>query len=145
MDLKNETRTIDDKQVTVTCFPARLGLKLQVKLVKTVFPLMGLAGDTGNPDDSQMINKLATSLSGLDDKNIETLVLQLLSSTIVDNKTAGDAAQFDFMFSGEFGLLFDVLKFVLEVNYSSFLSKIGITLLQKGDGPKVLTPKSNMT
>tara|TARA_Y100000310_G_C20703455_1_gene832276 strand:+ start:7913 stop:8344 length:432 start_codon:yes stop_codon:yes gene_type:complete len=143
MKYKVETKTIDGKAVEVTAFPARMGLKLQVKLVKTIFPLIGLSQDMNIKDSSQVINNLATSLSSLEDEKVEDLVLELLSNTVLDNKTIGEPHNFDVVFSSDYGLLFDVLKFVLEVNYSSFLSKIGISNLSKAE--KTLTPKSSLS
>jgi hypothetical protein len=142
MEFKKNSKTINGKTVEVTAFPARQGLKLQVKLVKTIFPLIGLAQGDDTLDSSQIINKLATSLSSLDDNSVEALVLELLDNTVLDNKTVGETHHFDIVFSADYGMLFDVLKFVLEVNYSSFLSKIGISSLSKGE--KTLTPKNNL-
>ena len=142
MGFKKQEKTINGKAVEVTAFPARFGLKLQVKLVKTIFPLIGLSQDVSSQDNSQVINNLATSLSSLQDDQVEELVLQLLSNTVLDSKTVGEAHHFDIVFSADYGMLFDVIKFVLEVNYSSFLSKIGTFNLSKGE--RTLTPKSSM-
>ena len=136
MEFKQEKTKIDGKEVVVSKFPARYGLGLQVRLVKTVLPIV----PTDNNSDT--ITKMAEGLSGLTDDAVIELVLDLLKQTTVDGKPVGEDAHFDIVFSGEFGLLFDVIKFVLEVNYKSFLEKIG--LMKKGSSRLNLTPKSKL-
>ena len=137
MEFKQEKTKISGKEVVVSKFPARYGLGLQVRLVKTILPVIPTDGNTNDT-----ISKMAEGLSNLTDEAVIDLVLDLLKQTTVDGKLVGEEAHFDIVFSGEFGLLFDVIRFVLEVNYKSFLEKIG--LMKKGSSTINLAPKRGL-
>jgi len=119
-------------KVEVAAFPARKAIKIQIKLARFIAPLLANIDTSDTSKITQSLNSstIASALKGsLDEEKIEKLILELLEVTTIDNKVigTGNEPQFDIIFAGEFGLLFDVIKFVLEVNFGSFLEKLGVT------------------
>ena len=137
MMYKQESKEISGKKVLVTKFPGRQGLMLKLKLLKIVLPIIPKEESSG----SDVMGNIATTLTEHADEEIFDLILQLLNQTQVDNKAVGEEHHFDIVFSGDFGLLYEVITYILEVNYKSFLDKLGMTDKVKS---KSLSPKSKV-
>jgi hypothetical protein len=101
MACKTQTKVLDGKSYEVTQIPAREALKLAAKVLKYIAPLA----------DQDITAALAT----LDDSAIE-LVVKILSTTKQDGKLINTGEMFDECFTGDYMHLFEVLKFVVEVN-----------------------------
>ena len=117
-------------KVVVSAFPAREGLKIKIRIARLIAPIIGnsIGSDPKNPKPNIDGSQIVSALTGaLDEDNVESLVLKLLVSTAVNDQLAGEEAVFDQLFSANYGFLMDVVKFVLEVNYGSFLAKMGIS------------------
>lgn len=77
-------------------------------------------------------------LSNLDKKKITDLLLDICSTTVIDGKQIGkNSAIFDEVFSGDYGLLFEVVSQVLKANFSSFFSKGSIGKILSGLKEKI--------
>lgn len=131
---KDTTIEIGEKsyKVVVTAFPARRAIKMQIKIARLITPLLANIDTSDKSEITKSLNSgtIASALKGsLDEDKIEKLILELLETTTVDNQVIGkgNEVHFDMLFAGELGLLFDVIKFVVEVNFSSFLEKLGIS------------------
>ncbi|MEE9374559.1 MAG: hypothetical protein V3V00_16000 [Saprospiraceae bacterium] len=142
--MKNKLQTsntkIEDREVLTTAYPARRGLKLKIKLSRLLIPF--LDQDTDNLDLA-LISKTLTE--NLTEDKVEDLIFEILMSTHVDSKDVSDHTQFDVVFSADFGFLYKVLYYVLEVNYGSFLDMMGLTEKKKKDMKekfRELTPAS---
>tara|TARA_R100001480_G_scaffold7635_3_gene15595 strand:- start:163 stop:582 length:420 start_codon:yes stop_codon:yes gene_type:complete len=133
---KKATKELSGVNVEVTKFPGRYGLGLKMRLMKIILPMI----PKNEEDQGNMLDAISKALTDYTDDTIIDLVLELLNLTIVDNKPVGEEIHFDIVFSGDYGFLYEVLQFVLEVNYSSFLEMIGM----KGSlskGTRNLAPK----
>jgi len=140
MKYKVTETEIDGKTVKTTVYPARRGLALKVRLARILLPLIGGA-DTKDIDATKIAEVL---LNDLTEKNVETLIFDIFMSTYIDEKDASDPALFDIVFAGDYAFLFQTVKYVLEVNYGSFLALIGLTGNQSKDKNIMsLSPKSN--
>lgn len=136
MPFTTESKEIDGHDVKVGKFPATVGLKLKFKLFQKISPgLTTLAKGLDNSEDGFSSKNLDLSVlpealdkffSVLDPDQFLKICLDLLQTTHVDNKHAGKIEIFDDMFAGEFGLLYKVLGFVVEVNFKSFLELLPI-------------------
>ena len=133
--IKTEETTIDGVKVTVTQFPARLGLKIKVKLMKLAAPAIATAtgalkGGLDAEIDSVVLGAAVKELvSNLDqDVIVDFIITELLQSTRLNDKELTEEV-FDMEFSGNYSLLYKVIGYVLKVNYSDFFGKSGIGLL----------------
>lgn len=151
MAIETQEKEIGGHKYTVTSFGGREGLKVKTKLVKYFGPsflslaTLGLQGKNkfSEADVSpELISKLFQDLADkLNEDEYLEFVLRLLKSTRYDNKEI-DSELFDAIFAGEYGTLYKVLFFVLEVNYKkSFFGESGIGKLTKS--LKNLMPQDN--
>jgi hypothetical protein len=140
--IQTKEKEIDGRKISVTQFPARRGLALKTKLitlfgpalfsiissfsgVKSVKDLMDSDIDLNNI--GQILDKLFQKVSS---SILEELIFELLASTRLDNQEITSAV-FDLEFAGNYGTLYKILGFVLEVNYGSFLALSNIGNLSK--------------
>lgn len=119
MAIKQKTVVIGEEEFLLNTLPATKGLKLLKQITKLVGPAFGeiLKGEDGGMNAA--IEKL---IENLDQVEVEVLVKELVSSatkgTIVIN--------FDSEFSGEYDKLFKLVKEVVEFNYGSVFTLVGI-------------------
>jgi len=130
--IDSKEKQIDERSVSVTQFPARIGLKIKLRIAKMIAP--GLASATGilqsglEADfDSKVlayaVGQLVDSMGN--DATVDFIVKELMQGTRLDDKEINDAV-FDMEFAGNYGLLYKILAFVLEVNYGSFFESLNI-------------------
>lgn len=129
-------RTINGKVFKVSQFPAMRGWKVFTKLAKGVFPaIAGLAGSVKDWDNDDidldregLVEAVKYIVTELDENKSEALIRDLLELTWCDGQEV--MPQFDNLFKGDYGTLFKVLAFSVEVNYKSFLENGGIDKLK---------------
>lgn len=130
-----EERIINGNKYTSQQLGARLALKLKLKLIKLMLPTTFHAavsfdqdkkGKEGKFDASVMGKAIESLVMRLDEEEVSNLVLQLLSGTRKEGMDISSGMTFDNEFAGNFGELYQVLLFVLEVNFGSFLRGLGI-------------------
>ncbi len=130
--IETKTKQIDERSVSVTQFPARKGLKIKLRLLKMVAP--GLASATGILQgglevdfDSKVlayaVGQLVDSMGN--DATVDFIVKELMQGTRLDDKEITDSL-FDMEFAGDYGLLYKIIAFILEVNYGSFFENLNI-------------------
>ena len=117
----------NDVRVETVQFMGFRGLNLQTTLVRLALPLFSgiksFKRDLGNIDidSGTVINHL---LSNITESKVSQLVKDLIANTTVDNKDLSVKANFDFMIAGNYTLLFNIIKFVIEKN--NFFGEGGI-------------------
>ena len=121
MNLKFETRTFGELEVTVTEFDAWRGFQMLPRVGGIVGPLLSATGDPS----------LALSMLPTICKEVaadENLLLDLFVSTTVrrDGKNIDLLSKKDInnAFNGHLWHMIDALQLVLEVNFSDFLSQL---------------------
>lgn len=138
MSIQTKEKTIDGVRYSVTQFPARRGLHMKVRLARLLAPSLGpLLSSLGKTDlrnaakllnaeiDPGMVGKAFGSLfQTADPDDFINLVMQLLADTRREGHEI-DEALFDREFAANYGHLYKVLAFVLDVNYSNLLKAGG--------------------
>ena len=130
--IQTKEKLIDERSVSVTQFPARKGLKVKLRLAKMIAP--GFASATGilNGDldaefDSKAlsyaVNQLVDAVGN--DATVDFIVSELMQGTRLDDKEINNAV-FDMEFAGNYGLLYKIIGYILEVNYGSFFESLNI-------------------
>jgi len=136
MAIEVKNKTIDGHDYTVTSFDGCEGVKVKAKLMKYFAPaLLSLAaiGFTGKKKFSEAEispESVGSLFQGMADKLNEDeyleFILRLLRCTRRDDQELTREI-FSREFAGEYGSLYKVLFFVLEVNYKdSFFAQGGI-------------------
>lgn len=144
MALETKEKQIGEHIVLVTTLTATRAVKLQVKLVKLLGPSFGAlfssldlkkikAGKFTESDIKlEMISTAFEKLSDkLDPDEFDALLFQILANTKVDGKDVSSAVVFNSVFTGELMLMYRVLLFSLEVQFSNFFEESGIGTLLK--------------
>lgn len=162
MGIKKHERIIDGFKITTVNFDGRSGIRYQVKLIKILGP--GLAKvvfsfiKTSGIKDVKLLNLLNTEfdlsvigdgisnlLTTMDEDSTFELVMNLVSTTRVDGKELSNTAVFDNLFAGNYGLLYKILAFVLEVNFGNLFNMDGIGRQLKETESNSLIPSENDT
>lgn len=116
---------------TVTQLPARRAIRLKAKLIKyfgPAFAQMAISAtekDSDNQKKIDLIRAVETLAHSIDENLLEQLILEMmqgvrkdgieLTPALIDNEFAGDMAS-----------LYQILSFVVEINFANFFSLIGI-------------------
>jgi hypothetical protein len=123
----------DDKELTVVTitFPATKAIEITNRLGEIVISLTGIADCLDN-NKLDIISKALKENFNSD--GIIKLILSLLSFTKVDGVEVKDSKVLDALFSSnDLVLLFEILQWVLEVNFKDFFGERGIgKLILKG-------------
>ena len=130
--IETKTKQIDERSVSVTQFPARIGLKIKLRIARMIGP--GLASATGMLQsgieaefDSKVlayaVGQLVDSMGN--DVTVDFIVKDLMQGTRLDDKEINDAV-FDIEFAGNYKLLYKIIGYILEVNYGSFFENLNI-------------------
>lgn len=125
--LATEHLQIGDLQFTTTQLPAMRSLQLLTKLAKTVGPALGALM---NLDPNTQLEDAGAGLTGalgtLDPSVAQGLVLEILAGTSVmgpdgRSMSLSTSGNVDLTFSAKLKMLFQVLGFVIKVNYRDFI------------------------
>lgn len=159
MGIKKHETIIDGFKITTVNFDGRSGIRYQVKLIKILGPgvakvVFSFIKTSGK--DVKLLNLLNTEfdlsvvgdgisnlLSTMDEDSTFELVMNLVSTTRVDGKELSNTAVFDDLFAGNYGLLYKILAFVLEVNFGNLFNMDGIGRQLKEAESNSLIPSEN--
>ncbi len=120
--MQNNQRTVnvDGTDYMITHFKTSQGLGIKAQLIKIAAPLIASA----NGDKEQEINIQSMALAitnSLDRGEIVTLCKELVSCTYKGSQQIN----FDLEFMGRYDVLFNLVKEVLDFNYSSVFRALG--------------------
>jgi hypothetical protein len=76
----------------------------------------------------------------LDDKRMTELIFRLVKGTRINGQEVSKPELFDVTFQGNLGFLFNVIKFILENNFSSFIRGSGIGMILSKIANNTVTP-----
>lgn len=127
MSLKTSTRSIDGMDVSVTQLPARKGLKLAGKLGRIIAPVLShINGVSLDSDLTALAPALTALFSNLEDRDYDTLLLEILCMTAVVTQghrhELTSLEKIDFVFGGDMPKLVKVCAYALEVNFGDFIA-----------------------
>lgn len=128
-DLINRDGT--EAKVSTTTFAGSYGVKLAARVGLIILPMMipTMSSEDKksllkqNVDFSKIAKTLTTTMS---EEKVLSTIMEVVKSTIVNGKDLGKKPLFDEVFAGNYKLLFNIIKFVLEVNYGDFFEEGGI-------------------
>ena len=138
MGCNTESKTINDREYSVTQWPAQKAMVNKFKLAKAFGPaLTTMIGSTGEGlTEEQEANKLSNGLASLFQSNSPEELVELITSCVIG--TACDGARitdssFTTLYSGDnLSEAYRVFIFVLQVNYSNlFKGQLVDNLLAK--------------
>lgn len=128
---------LNSKKFLVTQFMAREGLKLQFRLVKQLGPMMGSIASDLLLDGKIDAVVIAKALSQrIDEDACFSLVMDLLKNVKFKNQDLREI-DFDVVFAGDYKTLYELLYFIIDLNYGNFFGVGGIgNLLNKEPSTK---------
>lgn len=126
MAIQTIERNINGAVYSCTQLPARRALKLKAKLVKAIGPTVAqLFGSVSEGNNDHVIKAIQILSQTLNENEFEALVVELLQCVRKDGMELVPSI-IDIEFAGDFDSLYKVLWFVLETNFSSFFTMLGI-------------------
>lgn len=111
--------TINDRTYIINAFKGMKGWSYLPRLTKYVFPFIGFISNASATDDD-MIETLVTLLSGENAKEVEQLVVELVSDIQVD----GSRIDFDSEFTQSYDALLKLVVEVLKLNYMDSFQRL---------------------
>lgn len=117
-DLSKFQRSIDvnGKTFTVNILPAKKGLPIALKLVKTIGPALAKFAESANQGEIAYTEIATELLTEMDSLDVMSIIEQLMNGYTVDGKEV----PFDFYFTANYGELVEVLTFAIKENFGSF-------------------------
>jgi hypothetical protein len=151
--IETKEKQIDGATYTVTQLPARRAIRLKARLIKLFGPVFAqfFLAVSENVSDDQRKQDIVKSIeilgAHIDENSFESLVMDLLVG-VRKNGMELSPATIDLEFAGDMAALYQLLFFVIEVNFSNFFSMIGIgsqfnseTSMPTKDTKKIFTRK----
>ena len=126
--IETRDKIIDGATYTVTQLPARRALRLKARLVKTFGPTLAqvfVSASKDKGDNSDLVRTIELLGASLDENTFESLVGELLTG-VRKNGVELTPQIIDLEFAGDMPALYQVLWFVVEVNFGNFFSFLGI-------------------
>lgn len=129
--IETREKTIGDATYSVTQLPARRALRLKAKLMKLfgpVFAQLFLITEDKASEERQkenLVNSVELLTGQLEAVQLDTLIVEILQG-VRKNGQELTAPTIDIEFAGDIAGLYEVVFFVIEVNFANFFSMIGI-------------------
>jgi hypothetical protein len=127
--LKTKEKEIEGTNYIVTQFTGRKALKIKMKIVKMLAPIISsLTSSVKTNDKSVMDSDIDFSVVGeavsklfeiMPEDDLIDFIIDMLSMTQKDNVLI-NSKTFEFDFVGNFTTMYKVLYFVIQVNYPDF-------------------------
>lgn len=119
--LQNKEVHVGGDTYLLTQFPATAGIRYQKKLAKVLLPAFAefvkSQGAAGASPMGVAIEKIAENIDQIDE--------DLIKEMIVKGASKGSMSiNFDFEFAGKYDKLLDLLKEIIEYNFSSLFTKL---------------------
>lgn len=117
---------LNDKAYLINAFKGLTGWSFLPRLTKYVFPFIGYIFDS-EKDDSSVVDDLVKLLSGENAKEVEQLIIDMVSDIQVDNSKIN----FDTEFAQNYDTLVLLFVEVIKLNYLDSFQRL-VTNLPKG-------------
>lgn len=141
-------KMINGDNYVVTQLPARRAIKLKAKLIRLFGPVLAQIFISDSDEDvsgkTKLVKAVEVFASHLDENVFENLIVEILAG-VRKNGIELTPPTIDLEFAGDMATLYQVIFFVIEVNFSNFLSLFGIgTEFPENPIPTTDTKKSFM-
>jgi hypothetical protein len=128
--IETREKNIDGAVYTVTQLPARRAIRLKARLIKLFGPVAAtfFIASEGISEDQKKLDlvKCVESLGNhIDENALESVIIELLIG-VRKNNIELTPAIIDMEFAGDMATLYQVVWFVIEVNFSNFFLMFGI-------------------
>ena len=135
MSTKIESKTINEREYTVTQWPAEKALLMKFKLTKVIgapLALLIAASDTGDADADTIANSLNALFKNSTPEELTALIKECIVGIMCDKERI-TSSTFSSLFVGENLLdVYQVLFFIVQVNYGGlFKGQLVENLLAK--------------
>ena len=114
--------TINERTYIINAFKGLKGWSYLPRLTKYIFPFVGFLSNA-NATDDDMIETLVSLLSGENAKEVEQLVIEMVSDVNVD----GSRVDFDTEFAQNYDALLKLVVEVLKLNYQDSFQRLVTT------------------
>lgn len=111
--------TINERTYIINAFKGLKGWSYLPRLTKYVFPFVGFFFNQDSTDDD-VITTLVSLLSGENAKEVEQLIIEMVSDVSVD----GSRIDFDTEFSQNYDALLKLVVEVLKLNYQDSFQRL---------------------
>ena len=111
--------TINERTYIINAFKGLKGWSYLPRLTKYIFPFVGFLSNA-NATDDDMIETLVSLLSGENAKEVEQLVIEMVSDVNVD----GSRVDFDTEFAQNYDALLKLVVEVLKLNYQDSFQRL---------------------
>jgi hypothetical protein len=130
MAIETREKEINGSVYAVTQLPARRAIRLKARLVKLIGPIFAqiyltIEKKSDQEQKANIINAIENFSSHMNEQEFENLVVDILQG-VRKNGVELVPAIIDLEFAGDMVTLYQVIWFVLEVNYADFFSMLGI-------------------
>lgn len=130
MAIQTFDKEINGSIYTVTQLPARRALRLKAKLVRLFGPVMAqfflkLSTEDEQAQKDSIVKAIEMLACSLDANEFETIVMELLQGVRKGGMEITSAI-FDLEFAGDMSSLYQLIWFVVEVNFANFFDLMGI-------------------
>lgn len=136
--IETQEKIIDGATYSVTQFPARRALRLKARLMKLFGPVLAqlfVAATSKTQDNNDFVKAIEILGDHIDENTFESLCMELMVG-VRKNGHELTPATIDLEFAGDIATLYQVLWFVIEVNFANFFSLIGIGSQFQADEPR---------
>ncbi len=129
--IETKEKIIDGARYTVTQLPARRAIKLKARLIRLFGPVFAQVFITASDavDETSKKNNLVRAIEILgehiDENSFEALIMDLMVGVRKEGMELTPQL-IDIEFAGDMAALYQVVFFVIEVNFSNFFSLLGI-------------------
>lgn len=106
---KQATKTINNKTYVINAFKGLEGWSYLPRLTKYVFPFVTFMLNP-NQEEDELISQVTELLSGENAKEVEKLILELISKVQVDNSNIDPDTEFQQNYDAIFLLAVEVIK-----------------------------------
>ena len=142
MARESKIKEINGNSWEVHPWPAIHGLKMQVKLAKTIGPALGAMSKADSVMDMEVSEVFTALAARLEIEESTQLIKDLIHGAFVNGRDLTQTAVFNDHFTANYGELYQGLAFIIQVNFGNFIELAGAIGSQKTGSKESLPAKT---